>query len=325
VTPPFVLIVGRGRSGTTLLQAMLDAHPDMAIPPESHLLVGLIQRRGRYEARGGFHVDRFLADLEPHYGFRRWDLPSAAVATELRHGPPADTADAARRLWRCYARRHGKSRYGDKTPINVMHIPSLARFLPEARFVHIIRDGRDVTLSYLEQSFGAESLLEAAYRWRRDVRTGRRDGAALGAGRYLEIRYETLVEDPERVLPELCDFVDLSFDPRMLEYSRHRGRVLAPKIRPAHERLALPPTKGLRDWRRDMRPQDLATFEAVAGDLLSELGYERAVPRPSAATALAARVGLLRVHARRAVWRLRGHRHKRGAAERPAGTGVSAG
>jgi hypothetical protein len=325
VTAPFVLIVGRGRSGTTLLQAMLDAHPHMAIPPESHLLVGLMRRRGRYEARGGFDVDRFMADLTPHYGFRRWDLPPSVVADDLRRGPPVDTADAARRLWACYAAQHGKVRFGDKTPINVMHITDLARFLPEARFVHIIRDGRDVALSYLEQSFGADSLLEAAYRWRRDVRAGRRDGAALGPGRYREIRYETLVEDPQRVLPELCDFADLPFDPRMLEYSQHRDRVLAPKIRPAHRRLALPPTKGLRDWRRDMRPQDLATFETVAGDLLSELGYERAVPRPSAAAVLTARAGLLRVHARRAVWRLRGHRHRRGAAEGPTGRRIAAG
>jgi hypothetical protein len=313
VTTPFVLIVGRGRSGTTLLQAMLDAHPDLAIPPESHLLVKLSRGSRRYERPDGFDVDRLLGDLDRHYGFRRWELPLDEVAADLRKPHPKDTAEAVRRIWACYARRFGKTRYGDKTPINVMHIPRLAAFLPESRFVHIIRDGRDVTLSFLDQSFGAESVREGAYRWRRDVMTGRRDGARLTHTRYREVRYEALVEEPAAVLPEVCEFLGLSFEPQMLEYARHRDRVLAPKIRPAHEGLSLPPTTGLRDWRRDMPPQDLVVFEVIAGDLLSELGYERAVPHPPFPAKVRARLGLLGVHARRALWRLRPYRVARRA------------
>jgi hypothetical protein len=308
VTEPFLFIVGRGRSGTTLLQAMVDSHPLVAIPPESHLVVRIARRRRRYERRGGFDAERFVGDLVSHYGFRRWDIPADDVRETLRRSPARSVPEATRALYGLYARRHEKTRYGDKTPINVMHLPLLARFLPEARFLHIIRDGRDVALSYLDQPFGAETVPEAAFRWRRDVFTGRRDGSRLGAGRYMEVRYEALVQEPESVLRRVCAFAGLAFDPAMLAYREHGERVLAPRIKPAHPHLGRPPTPGLRDWRRDMAPGDVAVFETLAGDLLSELGYERRFPRPSARVRLEAGVAVAGVHGRRVKWKLRRRR-----------------
>ena len=121
-------------------------------------------------------------------------------------------------------------------------------------------------------------------RWRRSVLHGRRDGERLGPGRYREVRYEELVADPERVLRELCGFLELEWDDGVLHHHERAADVIAATRFPdAHARLLLPPTPGLRDWRREMAAADVARFEAVAGGLLDELGYGRVRRPPSVA------------------------------------------
>ena len=194
-------------------------------------------------------------------------------------------------IYAAYAARRGKSRTGDKTPSYVMHLDLLGGLFPEARFVHVIRDGRDSTLSYLDASFGPTTVAEGALYWRRFVARGRQTGRALGPARYLEIRYERLVAEPEAELRAVCSFLDLPFDDAMLRYPE-RAAELVGKV---HHNLARAPTAGMRDWKREMAPADVAVFEALAGDLLGELGYERAyrrVPAGARLRALGARAGL---------------------------------
>jgi hypothetical protein len=281
---PFPFIVARGRSGTTLLRAMFDSHPEMAVPPESHFLVTMGRRRRRYEAGNGLAVDRFVDDLANHYGFRRWDIDAGSMRARLMESGAATYAQAMREVFGLYAERYGKSRYAEKTPMNVMHIPFLSQVFPESRFIHLVRDGRDVALSYLDADFGVESVGESAIYWRRFVRKGRRDGRRLGS-RYREIRYEDLLADPEAILRSLCAFVELPYDPAMLTYHRQADRILeTTSHREHHERLHLPPTRGLRDWRTQMDDASLALFEALAGDLLDQVGYERGAGQISRST-----------------------------------------
>jgi hypothetical protein len=294
--PPFPFIVARGRSGTTLLRAMFDSHPDMAVPPESHFLVTMGRRRRRYETGDRLAVDRFVEDLGSHYGFRRWDLDAASLRTRLTESGAATYADAMREVFALYADRHGKHRYAEKTPMNVIHIPFLARVFPEARFIHLIRDGRDVALSYLDTDFGVDSVGEAAIYWRRFVQKGRRDGRRLGP-RYREIRYEDLLADPETILRSLCAFVEIPYEPAMLTYHRQAERILGTTShREHHESLRLPPTRGLRDWRIQMDQRSLALFEALAGNVLDQVGYERGAGEKSTSVrvnASAARIATL--------------------------------
>lgn len=298
---PFPFLVGRGRSGTTLLRSIFDSHPEMAIPDESHFLIGLSRRRRRYERVDGFAVDAFVGDVSKRPGFRSMEIPVEVLQADLRSRTPADYPEAVRRIYAIYARRHGKSRYGDKTPIHVMKLPQLAGLFPEARFVHIIRDGRDVADSYLDVAWGPDDVVEAALLWKRAVEAGRRGGRALGPHRYREVRYEDLVEDPEGTVQDLCRFVELRFDPVMLRYYERAGEVAGKMGMPeARRSLYLPPTRGIRDWRTQMRNVDVVAFEAVSGALLEELGYERGAPAPGVAARLRARGWQLRLRVHRA-------------------------
>jgi hypothetical protein len=274
--PPFPFFVGCGRSGTSLLRAIFDSHPAMNVPRDTYFILNLAERRGRYEREGGFDVVSFVADLERQYDFIDID----DIRADLTARPPRAYPDAIRRIFEMSATREGKALYGNKSPVHVRGIGTLADLFPEGRFVHIIRDGRDVALSYMAVDFGPSTVEGGALRWKRHVTTGRETGARLGASRYHEVRYEQLIDDTEGAARELCAFIGMDFDERMLRYYERANDLYAGNQPPDHHRnLAKPPTKGMRNWRTEMSPVDVRTFEVIAGDLLSELGYERAYPQ----------------------------------------------
>jgi len=294
VRPAFPFVVGSQRSGTTLVRAMLDSHPLMSVPPESWFVTELASEQLRYSDGGAFDAGAFLADLEKHPRFERWELPAEATRAAVLDSPAGDFPEAVRRVFELFACRRGKSRYGDKTPPYVERLPLLAELFEEACFLHVIRDGRDVATSAIDAPWGPDNAIRAALDWRTRVEAGRRAGRALGHERYLEIRYEALVGEPERTLRTICAFVALDFDPAMFSYVDRADELQASGFHAnVNPNLARPPTSGLRDWRTQMAPADILSFELVAGDLLDRLGYERSQREPSDGDVARAAPGLV--------------------------------
>lgn len=260
-----------------MFRLMFDSHPDMAVPGESHFIPDLWRHRRSYSIRGQLDARRLAADVMRTPHFRLWGVPEETMWRRVQRLDHPEFADVIAAAFCAYADHHGKVRWADKTPIYVLSIPLLAELFPTARFIHLIRDGRDVALSYLSVPWGPSTPWAAARKWRRDVAAGRRAGQILGPSRYMEIRYERLVRDPRDVLDETCSFAGLCFDEKMLDFHRDAGgRIQSPPDgMPFHARAAEPPTSGARDWRTQMPPSDLRAFEAVAGELLEELGYQR--------------------------------------------------
>src|SRR5215211_5957944 len=165
-----VLVLGVRRSGTTLLRVMLDRSAELAVPDESYFVPQLAHRHGQRPKR-----DAFLDDLRRLPTLREWDLPLAAVEARLRPGMSTGAAIAA--IYEAYAATHGKPRWGDKTPMYMEYLPLLRRLFPEAWFVHLIRDGRDAALSFLELPEGVvtrtwahpASAADFACQWRAEV------------------------------------------------------------------------------------------------------------------------------------------------------------
>jgi hypothetical protein len=276
VTAVFPLLVGCNRSGTTMLRGMFDSHPELAVPPESYFVVPALRRASEYERDRGLDIDALFADLRANPSFaRNWQLP-ADVLAELRRVPPPDTAAAVLALYAAYAHERGKARYADKTPQHVLHLELLTRAFPSARVVHLVRDGRNVVPSLLEAPHGPTRYADGVEYWRTRVLAGRQAGATLGPTRYVEIRYEDLVEDPEARLRELCAFLDLEYAPEMLEYPARVGELVSGTFDARqHLGIAKSPTRDVRDWRRSTPDHDIQLFEAIAGDALDAFGYER--------------------------------------------------
>ena len=281
---PF-FIVGSARSGTTLLRLMLNAHPEIAVPPESRFIVELWEGRDEISASG------FVERLASHGRFRTWDMPIEVVREELEGRARVTYRDAIAVTFETYARLQGKNRWGDKTPRYIEHIPFLARLFPDSRFIHLIRDGRNVALSYADVPFGPKTVAKAARLWAHRVSCGLRDGRALEAGRYIEIRYEDLVEDAAGEAKDICEFLDVTFDPGMLDHTQRTRDAVLPRASRYNPNVTEPPKPNVRSWKEAMPPFHVEVFESVAGGVLSELGYERTCPDPGSKARLAGRLG----------------------------------
>ncbi|MEZ5244093.1 MAG: sulfotransferase [Acidimicrobiales bacterium] len=271
---PFLFVVGSGRSGTTLLRAMLDAHPDLTIPGESYFIEQMARRRDGFRVEGRFDREAFEAELFADLRFQAWNLAPDAVRAELDRQPPADLADAIRGTYRAAARRMGTTRWGDKTPSYALCVPTIAALLPESVFVHLVRDPRDVAASYARAGWGPRSMTAAGHAWRSRVAAATAAGRALGPSRYLEVRYEDLVAEPRTQLEAICRLVELAFDPRMLDY--RDGPVVRRSLgmeAGAHTALIAPPTVGLRDWRTDLTDAEAARVGAITDRTATGFGY----------------------------------------------------
>jgi len=268
---------------------MLNAHPQIAVPPESRFVIELYESSDYDEVE----VEGILARLEAHRRFQLWQLSIEDVRRELGQHKFLPYARVMEGAFRAYARARDKSRWGDKTPRYVEHIALLARLFPSARFVHQIRDGRDVALSYADVPFGPKSVARAAHLWARRVRSGIEAGRALGPERYAELRYEDLVVDPEAHARRLCGFLGVPFDDGMMDHARRARSDILERAARYNPHLTERPAAQLRSWEREMSPSQVAVFEAVAGELLSQLGYPRAAGDPSAGTRVAAALGRL--------------------------------
>ena len=267
-----MIVLGVRRSGTTLLRVMLDRNAELAVPDESYFVPQLAHRH-----RGTVDLEAFVDDLRRLPTLVEWQLSPDDVAERLRRGMTTGAAIAA--VFEAYAAGRGKPRWGDKTPLYMQHLPLLERLFPGARFVHLVRDGRDAALSFLAVPAGImtegwgypRDTAGFACQWATEVRDARALGGRV-AGRYLEVRYEELVADPAAELERICTFAGLRYEEAMLGYVGDTD-----SARKEHQqRLNEPPRVGVRDWRTEMSPGDRADFERVAGDLLADLGYEAA-------------------------------------------------
>jgi hypothetical protein len=266
-----LLVLGVRRSGTTLLRVILDRCSELAVPDESYVVPQLAHRHG-----GAVDPDAFVDDLRRLPRLRELGISPDDVARRLTTGMTTGAAIGA--IFETYAAARGKPRWGDKTPLYMQHLGLLEGLFPEARFVHLVRDGRDAALSFLAMPAGVVTRTWAhprdaagfACQWRTEVEAACSLGVRVGPERYLEVRYERLVAAPEETIRTVCAFAALPYEPAMIDYA---GTVDL-RDKPHQQRLAQPPTAGVRDWRTEMAPADVIAFEAIAGDLLRRLGYE---------------------------------------------------
>lgn len=277
LSPIFVL--GCGRSGTTLLRLMLASHPSIGIPPEGTFLMDLFKRYYRNGAVMREPVERFCEAVFSSDRFSEWNLHRDRVLARLRDVETKTYANLADAVYTEYlASQDGRQvRWGDKNIDYVMEIPKIIRLFPYAKIIHVIRDGRDVAVSYRNVDFGPSRVFDVAVFWRRRTLTGRHYGRWAGPDRYCEVRYEDLVTRPEQECRRVCEFVGEEFNESMLTFHEHNRRnVLVPKHRLAWHKHTLEPvtTSQMGKWERDLSEQDVMVFEFVAGTALETFGYK---------------------------------------------------
>ena len=256
-----IVVGGCGRSGTTLLRMMLDSHRRICCGPESSVF------RGR-----ALDPDALAA----RFGFGREEVRT--IYNTARSRPEFIDGFAALCM-----QKSGKQRWAEKTPRNISRIGEIFRCFPKARFVHLLRDGRDVACSLrthprhevvdgkLIPLHTRKPIAGCARRWRDDIEGSRR---WWSDPRFHTVRYEELVLNPRPVLEKLMAFLGEDWDESMLAHAAAASPFRdATRFAQNPEALAAVSTASLSRWQRDLDPRDRRIFKRIAGDLLIELGY----------------------------------------------------
>jgi len=275
-----IFVVGAARSGTTLLQSMIDAHPDIALVGELHFFDQVMRLRESIpEPLGPETIESLRAGVLKCHAMQF--VPEIELALEhalarLTTLPAPGYRELFRLLLEAFGELRGASNVGEKTPNNVRYLDELVHFFPHARIVHILRDPRDSISSRLRYPYTSPSVIFNTLLWKIEMIYAA-DFVASGqatADRYLEVRYEDLVEDPRQVLEQICGFIGVDFAPSMLEGHQRVDRVF--KDEPWKDGVASPTNRrSVGAWRQRLTPAQAALIEAVAGSYLAGTGYDR--------------------------------------------------
>ncbi|MBF0260694.1 MAG: sulfotransferase [Magnetococcales bacterium] len=286
--PLSLFVVGCDRSGTTLLTSLLEAGFGLAAPLETHVIPAFgrgvwawgnlaegARRRRLMAAMVDFvtiltvrtYPTKRLEDLQPVTLLAVRDRLDALVDESLTFG------DLIQGWFEAFAAFHGQSGWVDNSSFyESLPLAIWETHLPEMRVIHIVRDGRDVALSWLKSWWGPATLGEAAWLWSRHVRDKRAWGVAHPA-QYLEISYETLLTRPEETVARIAAFLNRPVPPWPVDPSLSASaRVLS--TGGTHDLLRGPVKSDNREkWRAALSEDDQRLFEWFAGDTLRACGY----------------------------------------------------
>ncbi len=271
-----IFVLGCPRSGTTLLQLMLHAHPRIAIPPETRFVLTTYQARNTFGDLRDEQRRRALASSivsERKTLFYDLGLDEQEILAEIVDGPPT-VGSAMGTVFRAYARRFGKPRWGDKRPGYYQQIPGLLRMFPDAQIVHLIRDGRDCVASLKSMPWFEQDIYAAICIWIEAIDSARRAARRLPPDAFFELRYEQLTADPQARLSELCDFLGEDYHPAMAEPHKIAASTI-PERKTWHadtqKKVTAAPSG---PWQRRLEPWEIALCQAAMGRRLRALGYE---------------------------------------------------
>lgn len=220
---PF-FIIANPRSGSTLLRLMLTSHPNICVPPECGWVVG---KYDKYNTQTNINYEEFVEDFfdSSTKKIETWELTKGEVLQALLLDSPKTYSELVGVIYRLYITKHqpGKTLWGDKNNFYTKHLPELLDTFPDAKYIFLVRDGRDVAVSYMDmQKYGQKYApkvtsdpVKAFEEWADTVLESEKQ---LNGSNHITVRYENLVSSPEEELRRVCDFLGEEYSSDMLFY-----------------------------------------------------------------------------------------------------------
>lgn len=268
-----IFVVGCPRSGTTMLSLMIHAHPRMAMPPESRFLLRSWRNRKKFGDLSTPEQRMALAKACVRTGSKVRDLgldPQEVLEAILAAPPTYGSAYGT--IFKMFADKHGKARWGDKRPAYYQEVDLLLRLFPDAQIVHIVRDGRANVASLKKMPWWPYDSIGSMAAWSQAEYCSRRNAKRLPADVFHVVRYESLVANPEPVLRDLCRFLEEDFHPSMLEPSEVRDIVPEKKVWHGNLKQSVN-TDRVESWRKGLEPWELGLMETVLRRKLKRWDY----------------------------------------------------
>ncbi len=256
-----VFIVGSGRCGTSMLLRIINKYTSIAIPAESHFIPRFKKVISEYEPlEDDDNIFKLLLDIKNYPYVRDWDFSfnENDIFKRINHRTYSGVIEA---IYTAYALQRNKVRWGDKTPPYLSCMSELYQLFPDAKFIHIIRDGRDCSLSVIQCVWGPMNLYKAAFWWKNGMIRGRKQLEILKSVHsdidnfYLEVRYEDILLDPNHWLKVIFEFIGERFDSKILDDFEFK-------------------TNNIYKWKEYLSDHEKKLFENIAGDLLSAYDYD---------------------------------------------------
>lgn len=260
-----IFVVGMNGSGTTMLLDHLNSHSLIyGFQEETRMLPYFMRRARKYgDLTDDECLERLWNDMRCAFPFWKANDESCVplpVDWREQGRTPAAIFDE---ILNWFAGKAGKEIWCEKTPMHALHIAAIAEALPTARFIHIIRDGRDCAASFRRRwGYNARVSIQ---RWKETIRSARRQATGLDNSRYLEVRFEEMTSRPEEVLRQICDFLEVCFEEGVLVSSRSSARVRGVDSK------SLKPNSG--SYVTYFSAREIAKLESQAGSCLYDLGY----------------------------------------------------
>lgn len=286
-----VFVVGANRSGTTLLRLLLNAHSHIAIPEELTYFNGVIAGVPLHAWRTpGMTPDQycmFVRGFLHRHADTLAPLQLGDLEAEILSHPEMDLRRPYQMALEAWARCHGKTRWGEKTPGNLFYAREILDMFPGARFIYLVRDPRAGVLSMMRaHMFVEDVVINALNRHRYATQGWTRLVQAVPPGQRMTLRYEDLVAAPEATARALCAFLDEPFEPGMLHFYEDAPQYMTPRAVTDFNRSATRPitTARVDGWRDQLRPVDVVLIESICVREMDRFGYEReteATPSPS--------------------------------------------
>lgn len=258
-----ILIGGADRSGPGLLGEVLERHESLAVSRRTNLWSFYLNRHGNLSKRE--NLDRCLDAMLSYTRVRAMHPDRERLAADFIAGEDRSYFRLFRLLGRQFASNSGRSRWVDKSLNSERDAHRILDAYPDAVMIHVIRDPRDRHASMVHHRGGRRGgVFGSIAVWHHSARLAERNAARF-RGRYLVVRYEDLVTDPESKVREICEFIDEPFDPHMLT-SGHEG--------PAETSLELS-TGSIGRYRVDVPDWEVALIETVLGSEMKRFGYPK--------------------------------------------------
>jgi hypothetical protein len=281
---PLNFVIGKERSGTTLLQVMLNAHSQIVAPPESRFIMLLYRKYGSKRNWSEKDVQAFCNDLYAENLFAKyWNIDKEKLYSSLVEikGNLSYSLLCKTVFYHFASATKDVKMFVDKNPIYYYFIPDIYKLFPGAKYIHIVRDYRANILSHKRISDIYLSIADMAYRWLK-VHEMIEEAKRKAPQQWITLKYESLVTDPEKALREVCIFLNFPFEENMVQshntklfegfYQNKEGSA----FQKFHGNMFKPINASLADeWKEKMPADDLAIAESIAGQFAEKTyGYK---------------------------------------------------
>ncbi len=281
-----IFIVGTQRSGTTLLRLILNAHSRIAIAREAGFLVPLLKKK--YVTTG--FTGAFLKAFYNNYLSSKSDIQSSYAYyteffTQLDPEERISLRELVTGLFSTYCRGEGKSIWGNKTPSFLRKIDILYRLFPDALFIHIVRDGRDVFDSWRKKAeMHKNDVSVMALDWSLKLLMIERYFKGIRAENKITVRYEDLLEKPEQTVRDICSMIGVEYEPDMFNFYKNSYNYTISR----HSKLIFSPLNSDNrwKWKKNLSRREIRIFNLLAGHHLRKYNYEISSDAPDLADIL---------------------------------------